>query len=116
VQVDDSTRAKELQLANNEQVLRWAGAQLHDAIEVEEVGGERVHPIRRVANRTFYYSNGVWTDAEYDEGTATRKIKAFTEEYFELTRRDRRAAQFMAQGQRVIFVLGDVAYETLPGE
>ena len=79
-------------------------------------GGATTFPIRRVANTTFYLHNNTWNQAEYVTGTPTRRIKVFGEEYFALARRDRRAAQFMAQGANVIFVLDGVAYETVTAD
>jgi Ca-activated chloride channel family protein len=73
-------------------------------------------PIRQVENRTFYYENGVWLDGTYQAGKVTRKIEAFSEEYFALARSDRRAARFLSQGPRVIFVLGGTAYEVVSSE
>ena len=76
--------------------------------ELAELGdaGQPADPVRQVASRTFYHENGVWIDGQHPEGAETRQIKAFSDEYFALARKDRRAAQFLAQGPRVIFVLG----------
>lgn len=89
---------------------------VYDDLAAKNEAGKRVNPIRQVGNRAFYYDNGLWTDGTYAAGTETRKIKAFSEEYFALARRDRRAAQYLAQGPRVIFILDGVAYETVANE
>ena len=73
-------------------------------------------PIRQVENRTFYYENGVWIDGTYEEGRTTKKIKAFSEEYFALARADRRVARFLAQGPRVIFVHNGGAYQVVAAD
>ncbi|MHC4066668.1 MAG: VIT domain-containing protein, partial [Planctomycetota bacterium] len=88
---------------------------LDDLAERDEAG-KKVNSVRQVASRTFYYEKGVWIDGSYQEGTATRKIEAFGEEYFALAGGDRRAAQYLATGPRVIFLLDGVVYDTVATE
>jgi len=70
--------------------------------------------IRRVANRTLYNLDGRWIDNAHDPDRETIQVKAFSEEYFELARRSRLAARFMAQGERVVFALEGKTYEIVP--
>ena len=93
-----------------------ADVAVFDDLAERDEAGRMITPIRQVGNRAFYYDQGVWTDGLYDRGQETRKIKTFSEEYFALARGDRRAAQYLAQGPRVRFVLDGVAYETVAGE
>ncbi|MFH0981422.1 MAG: VIT domain-containing protein [Planctomycetota bacterium] len=70
--------------------------------------------IRRAANRTFYEIDGRWMDSTYVSGRETVKVRAYSEEYFELARRHPGVAKFMALGERVVFVLDEKAYEIIP--
>ena len=70
--------------------------------------------IRRVGNRTLYNLDGRWIDNAHDPERETIEVKAFSEEYFELARSSRQAAKFMAQGERVVFVLEGRTYEVVP--
>ena len=74
----------------------------------------RAPAIRRVANRTLYNLDGRWIDNSHDPSRKTVKVKAYSAEYFELARRSPPAAQMMAVGERVIFVLDGQAYEIVP--
>ncbi len=111
--VQDSVEANALGQAVDQSIGPMA---LNDELAEERRDGRPGEAVRQVASRTFYYEKGRWIDGEYKEGTATRKIKAFSEEYFALARSDRRAARFLAQGSQVVFVLDGVSYEVVPDE
>ncbi|GMU37333.1 MAG: VWA domain-containing protein [Phycisphaerae bacterium] len=70
--------------------------------------------IRTVGTRTFYRAGETWIDSTYDKKVETRKIEVFSEEYFKLVSEHKELAKCFALGERVIVVLGDVAYETTP--
>ncbi|MCG3131955.1 MAG: hypothetical protein FLDDKLPJ_02765 [Phycisphaerae bacterium] len=70
--------------------------------------------IRTVGTRTFYRAGETWIDSTYDKKVETRKIEVFSEEYFKLVSEHKELAKCFALGERVIVVLGNVAYETTP--
>jgi Ca-activated chloride channel family protein len=70
--------------------------------------------VERVGNRTFYYVGERWIDADYDEKSETKKVEAFSEEYFELVRKHPELARCFALGERVIVVIDNGAFETTP--
>jgi len=70
--------------------------------------------IEHVGTRTFYYVDGKWIDGTYDGKKETKKIVAFSPEYFGLVSKHKDLAACLALGQRVIVVIDGVAYETTP--
>ncbi len=114
VQISDSKSALSLQQANAPNVA--IGGALADLFEEEIAPGRMEQPIRRVAGRTLYYQSGQWVDSSIEEGAPSQKIIVYSQAYFELARRDRRAAQILAQGPRVVFFLDGTIYETTVSE
>ncbi|UCC29437.1 MAG: VWA domain-containing protein, partial [Phycisphaerales bacterium] len=85
--------------------------------EGEEANGRRTarEPIVRSAGaRTFYRIGDRWIDANYDEKVETKKVEAFSEEYFQLIRKHPELAKCFALGERIIVVVDGAAYETVP--
>lgn len=80
-----------------------------------EVRGKPARPgmIRAVGNRTFYKVGDSWVDSAYDKKVETRKIVAFSEEYFDLLTKHKELAKCFALGERVIVVVDGTAYETV---
>lgn len=70
--------------------------------------------VTNVGTRTFYRVDDRWIDAAYDSKTETKKIELFSEEYFELVRKHPNLGKCFALGERVVVVVGAVAYETVP--
>jgi len=71
--------------------------------------------VRRVGTRTFYWTDDRWVDAAYDAARhKPARIEAFSPEYFELTRVHPELAKCLALGTRVLVVVGDQAYDTVP--
>ena len=69
-----------------------------------------------VDEKTFLLQEGVWVDTTFDEGVMdTVKIGFGSSVYFELLATRPSWGKFMALGERVIFVVGDTAYEVLDG-
>ena len=73
--------------------------------------GGASEPIRTVGAKTFYLQDGVWIDSEHDAERPIRKVRAFSEEYFSLVRRQPDLARYLAIGPRVVVVVGKTAYE-----
>jgi Ca-activated chloride channel family protein len=70
-------------------------------------------PIKVVGEKTFYLSDGRWVDSRYDGKAETKKIKAFSEDYFRLLREHKEFAKYFALGARVVVVADGQAYETV---
>jgi hypothetical protein len=75
--------------------------------------GPKESPIRVAGTKTFYLDNGRWTDSEYDGKAETKKVKAYSDEYFKLLRDTPELAKYLAVGERIIIVFNKVAYEVV---
>jgi len=85
--------------------------------EGEDANGRRTarEPIVRSAGaRTFYRIGDRWIDADYDEKVETKKVEAFSEDYFQLIRKHPELAKCFALGERIVVVVDGTAYETVP--
>jgi hypothetical protein len=77
-----------------------------------ETGG--VH-VRGVAGKTFRKdAEGRWIDTAWDEKQETVKVEAFSEAWTKLLAKGDKVKKYLALGERVVFVLDDVAYEVVP--
>lgn len=68
--------------------------------------------VKQVGGRTFYSADGRWVEATYDGKTETRKIELFSDAYFDLIAKHPGVGKILALGERVVFSLGEVWYET----
>ena len=69
-----------------------------------------------VDDKTFLLENGVWVDTTFKPDIMdTIKIEFGSSVYFELLATRPSWGKFMALGERVIFVVGDTAYEIVDG-
>jgi Ca-activated chloride channel homolog len=77
-----------------------------------EQGGGQQRQIQQVGGNTFYLdSNGRWVDSEYDGKAETKKVTAFSDDYFAMVKKTSDLGKYLALGQRLIVVLNKVAYE-----
>ncbi|MCA1568019.1 MAG: VIT and VWA domain-containing protein [Acidobacteria bacterium] len=62
--------------------------------------------MRKVAGKTFYLRDGVWTDADFKAGASLPETTLVfgSDAYFELLKRERKLAEFFALGERVVVV------------
>ena len=62
--------------------------------------------MRKVADKTFYLREGVWTDADFKEDAKLPETALVfgSDAYFDLLKRERKLADFFALGERVIVV------------
>ena len=68
--------------------------------------------IKYVDDKTFKLENGIWVDTVYDPTSMDIKRIGFgTEIYFDLLSARPSWGKYLALGERVIFVIGDTAYE-----
>jgi Ca-activated chloride channel family protein len=73
--------------------------------DVEEKSAESSR-MRKVADKTFYLREGVWTDADFkaDAKLPETALVFGSDAYFDLVKRERKLAEFFALGERVIVV------------
>jgi hypothetical protein len=69
--------------------------------------------IRQVAGKTFYQSDGVWTDSEFkaEAKLPVVKLKFASDEYFDLIGKEPKLAEFFALGPRVVVVWNGKVYQ-----
>ncbi|HYG09017.1 MAG TPA: hypothetical protein VD835_03480, partial [Pyrinomonadaceae bacterium] len=62
--------------------------------------------MRKVAGKTFYLRDDVWTDADFKAGESLPETTLVfgSDAYFELLKRERKLAEFFALGERVVVV------------
>ena len=73
-------------------------------------------PIRTVGTRVFVRDGERWLDTAWDGKQETRRVTAFSPEYFELLKKDKTLARCLAIGKHVVVVVGDTVYEVVPPE
>ncbi len=68
--------------------------------------------VRKVASKTFYLREGVWTDADFKADTRMPEtaLTFGSDEYFALLKREPRLSQYFALGERVVVVLDGRVY------
>jgi Ca-activated chloride channel family protein len=69
--------------------------------------------IRNIGNRTFYQRGGQWIDSQVTktQETNAKRIKQFSDEYFELARQNGKAiSQYLAFDEPVLLNLDNQAY------
>jgi Ca-activated chloride channel family protein len=82
-----------------------------------EGGGVAQIAVQFIGSKTFVLSNGVWTDTAYDADVITPEEVGFASDaYFALLDAAPDLGRYFALGERVLVVVGDVAYEIVPGE
>lgn len=76
---------------------------------------EHTTPIQYVSDRTFLWRDGAWIDTLFDADNMTPvEVVFLSDAYFELLDRDPAVGEFLALGERVLFVWDGVAYEIVP--
>jgi Ca-activated chloride channel family protein len=73
--------------------------------------------LRLAGEKTFVLRDEVWTDTAFDPSQmTTTQVEFGTEGYFDLLAAQPDWGQYLALGERVIFVADDIAYEVVEGE
>jgi Ca-activated chloride channel homolog len=72
----------------------------------------RTDAVRRVASKTFYLIDGVWTDSEFKaESKLPETVLVFgSEEYFALLKQNTKLGSYFSLGERVVVVLDGRVY------
>jgi hypothetical protein len=73
---------------------------------------DRTDSLRRVAGKTFYLINGVWTDSEFkaESKLPETTVKFGSEEYFTLLKQNPKLGSYLALGERVVVVFEGRVY------
>jgi len=73
-----------------------------------------VRGIQRVGGRVFLWDGSRWTDQAAETGLKRVNVKAFSNEWMDLAKRDSGVRQALALGERVDIRIGDVVYRIDP--
>ena len=81
-----------------------------DVIRVDEAPPSKA--VRRVAGKTFYLIDGVWTDSEFKaEAKLPETVVVFgSDEYFALLKQNSNLGNYFSLGERVLVVLDNRVY------
>ena len=84
--------------------------QRQQSVFLEEA--DRTEAVRRVAGKTFYLVNGVWTDSEFkaEAKLPETAVKFGSEEYFALVKQHSQLGSYFALGDRVLVVFEGRVY------
>jgi Ca-activated chloride channel family protein len=89
----------------------------------ESIGGGGMMPeeaaqvVRMAGSKTFVLQRGVWTDTAFDPSRmSTVEVGFGTDAYFDLLAARPEWGEYLALGERVIFVAEGTAYEVVEGE
>ena len=97
----------------NAQMLRGQKSLATQNVQVDERGHTfQYQQAQTRNNQAFFNRAGNWEDARYKEGAqAVVRVKAFSEAYFQLSRRDPTLNQYFSLGQNVLVVVNGQAVE-----
>jgi len=89
-----------------------AGSVISEADAPENSG------VKTIADKTFYFRDGVWTDSSYaSSGSRSPKlIKFASQAYFDLLHQLPGISKYLAAGRQIILVYKGVAYEIFEGD
>jgi hypothetical protein len=92
-----------------------AGNQPTDKTEPTIGTGHADEPIKQVNDRTFVLRNGTWIDTQYtSDKMKVTPVIFLSDDYFKLLDAHPDIKDYLAIGNHVIVVVGDVAYEVKP--
>ncbi len=73
--------------------------------------------VKYIEDKTFLYQNGIWIDTAFEPGTVDiLKIGFGSQVYFDLLATRPSWGKYLALGDHLIFVAGDLVYEIVEGE
>jgi Ca-activated chloride channel family protein len=91
-----------------------AESAISDAEVPMAISGDAADIVRLAGAKTFRLIDGVWIDTAFDPNTmSTKKVPFLSEDYFELADARSEFGDAFALGERVIILVGDVAYEVV---
>jgi len=78
----------------------------------ESTGTTRARtPIQTLGAKTFYLNEGRWIASQYDGKSETKKIKAYSDEYFKLLQDQPELRRYLPLGTRIVVNLAATIYE-----
>ncbi len=97
----------------NAQMLRGQKALAGQNVQVDRLGNSfQYQEAQTRNNQAFFNRAGNWEDARYKEGAQNVvQVKAFSEAYFQLARRDPTLNQYFSLGQNVLVVVNNQAIQ-----
>jgi hypothetical protein len=77
-----------------------------ESLRAEKDESSASSAMRKVADKTFYLREGVWTDADYkpDAKLPETALVFGSDAYFDLLKRERKLADFFALGERLVVI------------
>lgn len=84
--------------------------QLQEAKEADKLDFNAESNTRKIGEKTFLLKEGVWTDSLYTKELKTKEIQFGSDEYFQLIKKNKMMAKWLALGDKVIIVLDKVAF------
>lgn len=75
--------------------------------EAEADEGNEIGATRWIGKKLFTFINGVWIDSDFKKEMTLKKITYLSDEYFALLKDDDLVKQYLALGERVIFVVDE---------
>ncbi len=110
--------AEAVEKADTESNLRSAESYYHAEIQSDDFDQGYYQPVvKYIEDKTFLYQNGIWIDTAFELGSADiLKIGFGSQVYFDLLATRPSWGKYLALGDHLIFVDGDVAYEIVEGE
>lgn len=89
------------------------GSQTNRSLQEANTGvNDASGQVKQIGDKAFIMREGVWTDTEFDPSRMTaRKVQFASDEYFELLAQHPEWAQYVAMGERVVFVENGSAIE-----
>ena len=79
----------------------------------QQAGGQgQEAQIKQVGSKTFYREpDGRWVDSDYDGKAETKKVQAFSDDYFALAKKTPELGKYLALSQHLVVVLDKIVYE-----
>ena len=110
--------AEAVEKADAESNLRSAESFYQAEVQSGDSGQGFYQPaVKYIDDKTFFYQNGMWIDTAFEPGSADiLKIGFGSQVYFDLIAARPSWGKYLALGNHLIFVAGDMVYEIVEGE
>jgi Ca-activated chloride channel family protein len=74
---------------------------------------EMLITMKRVANKTFYLKDGIWTEHGIDNIKSAIEIKFLSDDYFQLMQKDNQIKDILAIGEKLLFKWNNKIYKII---
>lgn len=110
--------AEAVEKADSESNLRSAESFYQAEVQSGDSGQGFYQPaVKYIDDKTFFYQNGIWIDSAFEPGSMDiLKIGFGSQVYFDLIEARPSWGKYLALGNHLIFVAGDIVYEIVEGE